>query len=213
MHNTAWAASWRAATCMLHVRDDQIDDLLHLHMQVCTLEHQLFEAFFPGEAADGAALALLIGPLCTILYDALRPRFIQLQDLDELCQLIDILQQEVSHLPAGSLPRHFMIRSHRACFACDWSTEPGSIAYQASCVGGDQDRLLENDSRVGIACLLRLRGESADSAMTQLMGGCAPLSTKLTHFDGCSLLGLEQRSMISTLLVPLMDGCREEGPW
>ncbi|KAK9825230.1 hypothetical protein WJX74_002000 [Apatococcus lobatus] len=64
-------------------------------LQVCTMEHQLFEAFFPGEAADGAALSLLIQPLCTILYDTLRPRYIQLQDLDELCQLVDILQQEV----------------------------------------------------------------------------------------------------------------------
>ena len=63
------------------------------------MEHQLFEAFFPGEAADGAALALLIQHLCTILYDTLRPRYIQLQDLDELCQLVDILQQEV---PADS---------------------------------------------------------------------------------------------------------------
>ena len=103
---------------MLHVINDQVDDLLLLHMQVCTLEHQLFETFFPGEAADGAALALLISPLCTILYDALRPRFIQLQDLDELCQLVDILQQEVSHMPAGFLPFQCIIRSHRACIAC-----------------------------------------------------------------------------------------------
>ena len=35
-------------------------------------------------------------PLATILYDALRARFIQLQRLDELCELVDILVHEVT---------------------------------------------------------------------------------------------------------------------
>ncbi len=35
-------------------------------------------------------------PLCTSLYDALRPRFILLQRLDDLCELVDILKHEVS---------------------------------------------------------------------------------------------------------------------
>lgn len=34
-------------------------------------------------------------PLATIVYDALRPRFIQLRRLDELCELVDILVHEV----------------------------------------------------------------------------------------------------------------------
>jgi hypothetical protein len=62
---------------------------------VCQLEHQLFEHFFPEAGAAGDALAPLMDPLCTLLYDALRPAFIQLQSLDDLCALVDILQHEV----------------------------------------------------------------------------------------------------------------------
>ncbi|EIE20882.1 Sec34-domain-containing protein [Coccomyxa subellipsoidea C-169] len=64
-------------------------------MQVCQMEHQLFEHFFPESDSDSGALAPLMDPLCTVLYDALRPVFIQLQSLDELCGLVDILQHEV----------------------------------------------------------------------------------------------------------------------
>ncbi|KAK9817306.1 hypothetical protein WJX72_012420 [[Myrmecia] bisecta] len=64
-------------------------------MQVCQLEHQLFDHFFPGEDPEGTPLAPLMDPLCTILYDTLRPAFIQLQDLDDLCELVDILEHEV----------------------------------------------------------------------------------------------------------------------
>jgi hypothetical protein len=34
-------------------------------------------------------------PLCTVLYDVLRPLVVQLQDVDELCELVDILKHEV----------------------------------------------------------------------------------------------------------------------
>ena len=40
----------------------------------------------------------LMDPLATILYDALRPRFIQLHHLDELCELVDILVHEVNSI-------------------------------------------------------------------------------------------------------------------
>lgn len=62
------------------------------------MEHQLFEHFFPESDSDSGALAPLMDPLCTVLYDALRPVFIQLQSLDELCGLVDILQHEVTVL-------------------------------------------------------------------------------------------------------------------
>ena len=84
---------------------------------MCQLEHQLFDNFFPeadaaaaalqggassggggvgaGAGGDAAPLAPLMDPLCTVLYDALRPAFIQLQSLDDLCALVDILQHEV----------------------------------------------------------------------------------------------------------------------
>lgn len=40
-------------------------------------------------------LAALSEPLCTILYDALRPAVIQLHSIDKLCELVDILKHEV----------------------------------------------------------------------------------------------------------------------
>ncbi|KAL4178866.1 hypothetical protein AMTRI_Chr13g84320 [Amborella trichopoda] len=64
-------------------------------MQVCQLEHQLFEHFFPSSSADVANLAPLIDPLCTYLYDILRPKLIHELNLDFLCELIDILKVEV----------------------------------------------------------------------------------------------------------------------
>lgn len=57
-------------------------------MQVCQLEHQLFDHFFPASSAEPANLAPLIDPLCTVLYDTLRPRFIHEADLDLLCELV-----------------------------------------------------------------------------------------------------------------------------
>ncbi|XP_020531892.1 conserved oligomeric Golgi complex subunit 3 isoform X1 [Amborella trichopoda] len=64
-------------------------------MQVCQLEHQLFDHFFPSSSADVANLAPLIDPLCTYLYDILRPKLIHELNLDFLCELIDILKVEV----------------------------------------------------------------------------------------------------------------------
>lgn len=64
-------------------------------IHVCQLEHQLFDHFFPSSAADAANLAPLIDPLCMVLYDALRPRFIHEADVDLLCELVDIVRAEV----------------------------------------------------------------------------------------------------------------------
>ena len=74
-------------------------DALSAPPQVCQLEHQLFDGFFPGADPDGGALAALMDPLCTVLYDALRPAFIQLAALESLCELVDILQHEARSLP------------------------------------------------------------------------------------------------------------------
>mmetsp|Transcript_26484 Transcript_26484/g.67336 ORF Transcript_26484/g.67336 Transcript_26484/m.67336 type:complete len:817 (-) Transcript_26484:272-2722(-) len=65
-------------------------------LRVCQMEAQLFEQFFPslGKSAP-EHLAPLTEPLCTLLYDALRPPIITLQDIDELCELVDILKHEV----------------------------------------------------------------------------------------------------------------------
>ncbi|KAK6945655.1 Conserved oligomeric Golgi complex, subunit 3, partial [Dillenia turbinata] len=64
-------------------------------MQVCQLEHQLFDHFFPSSSEDVSSLAPLIDPLCTYLYDTLRPKLIHETNLDFLCELVDILKVEV----------------------------------------------------------------------------------------------------------------------
>ncbi|XP_057864087.2 conserved oligomeric Golgi complex subunit 3 isoform X1 [Cryptomeria japonica] len=64
-------------------------------MQVCQLEHQLFDHFFPSSSAETSSLAPLMDPLCTLLYDTLRPKLIHEADLDLLCELVDILKSEV----------------------------------------------------------------------------------------------------------------------
>ena len=60
-------------------------------IQVCEQERELFQHFFPGEAGD-AALAPLLDPLCTVLYDLLRPAVVELTGIEPLCDLADILQ-------------------------------------------------------------------------------------------------------------------------
>ncbi|XP_052181598.1 conserved oligomeric Golgi complex subunit 3 [Diospyros lotus] len=64
-------------------------------MQVCQLEHQLFDHFFPSSSEDISSLAPLVDPLCTYLYDTLRPKLIHEANLDVLCELVDILKVEV----------------------------------------------------------------------------------------------------------------------
>ncbi|XP_010261687.1 PREDICTED: conserved oligomeric Golgi complex subunit 3 isoform X3 [Nelumbo nucifera] len=64
-------------------------------MQVCQLEHQLFDHFFPSSSEDVSSLAPLIDPLCIYLYDTLRPKLIHEANLDFLCELVDILKVEV----------------------------------------------------------------------------------------------------------------------
>ncbi|XP_068659617.1 conserved oligomeric Golgi complex subunit 3 isoform X1 [Aristolochia californica] len=64
-------------------------------MQVCQLEHQLFNHFFPASSADVSNLAPLLDPLSTYLYDTLRPKLIHEANLDFLCELVDILKVEV----------------------------------------------------------------------------------------------------------------------
>eukprot|EP00249_Psilotum_nudum_P016375 c25792_g1_i1 orf=138-2456(+) len=64
-------------------------------MQMCQLEHQLFDHFFPSSSAEGSNLAPLVQPLCTVLYDILRPKLIHEADLDLLCEVVDIIKVEV----------------------------------------------------------------------------------------------------------------------
>jgi hypothetical protein len=43
-------------------------------------------------------LAPLTEPLCGLLYDQLRPAVVLQQDLDELCELVDVLKHEVGQV-------------------------------------------------------------------------------------------------------------------
>ena len=52
----------------------------------------------PGGGGGGHGsdkLVPVMEPLCGVLYDVLRPLVVQLQDIDELCELVDILKHEV----------------------------------------------------------------------------------------------------------------------
>lgn len=64
-------------------------------MQVCQLEQQLFDHFFPSSSEDISSLAPLIDPLSTYLYDTLRPKLIHETSIDFLCELVNILKVEV----------------------------------------------------------------------------------------------------------------------
>ncbi|KAG5129981.1 hypothetical protein JHK84_036378 [Glycine max] len=64
-------------------------------IQVCQLEHQLFNHFFPASSKDISSLAPLMDPLSTYLYDTLRPKLVHETNIDFLCELVDILKMEV----------------------------------------------------------------------------------------------------------------------
>ncbi|XP_019443675.1 PREDICTED: conserved oligomeric Golgi complex subunit 3 [Lupinus angustifolius] len=64
-------------------------------IQVCQLEHQLFDHFFPASSKDISSLAPLMDPLSTYLYDTLRPKLVHETNIDFLCELVDILKVEV----------------------------------------------------------------------------------------------------------------------
>ena len=57
------------------------------------MEYQLFRYFFP--SSDCEALKLVITPLCTILYEIVRPYFIAMYDITSLCSIVSILKAEI----------------------------------------------------------------------------------------------------------------------
>ncbi|MCO5557959.1 hypothetical protein L7F22_011533 [Adiantum nelumboides] len=62
---------------------------------VCQSEHLLFDHFFSSSSSDTSNLAPLVDPLCTVLYDILRPKLIHEANLELLCELVEILKGEV----------------------------------------------------------------------------------------------------------------------
>ncbi len=101
-------------------------------LRVAQMEGQLAEHFFRSGGSGGAqgpvqgsgfrgpamadALRPLLEPLATILYDWLRPRFVQLHDFDELCELVDILKHEVRGGSGSDIVCTSM--SCRMCWVC-----------------------------------------------------------------------------------------------
>jgi hypothetical protein len=61
-------------------------------MDTCRAELQLVSAFFQ-EPLHPSAQSGLVEAVCNVLYDAMRPQYIQLQSLDELVDIIDVLQK------------------------------------------------------------------------------------------------------------------------
>ncbi|MEW5317182.1 MAG: hypothetical protein WDW38_008507 [Sanguina aurantia] len=110
-------------------------------MRVCQQEAVLFEAFFPATSPDSSqALAPLMEPLATMLYDALRPHIVQLHHLDELCELVDILKHEVLGEQAGRrgsggdalkpiLERTLADIQGRLIFRCQANADPTALLY------------------------------------------------------------------------------------
>lgn len=72
------------------------DGCAHL-IQLAQVEYQLFSNFFPDRAVavGPAVISPLMDPLCTLLYDAMRPATVSLNDIDALCDLINVLQTEI----------------------------------------------------------------------------------------------------------------------
>ncbi len=69
-------------------------------IQLTQMEYQLFRYFFP--SSDCEALKLVITPLCTILYEIVRPYFIAMYDITSLCSIVSILKAEILDEQFGS---------------------------------------------------------------------------------------------------------------
>jgi len=63
---------------------------------VCHREYKLLLRFMPAvDAGEGHGLDMLMDPLCDCLIDMLRPLYLKVVDVDELCALVVILKGEV----------------------------------------------------------------------------------------------------------------------
>ena len=74
--------------------------------RVCALEQQLFESWFAcGEndapLEEGDSLGDMLFELCSTMYNYLRPFLIHEVELDVLCQLIAVIQEEAAALGVG----------------------------------------------------------------------------------------------------------------
>ena len=84
-------------------------------LQVCRAERELFEGAFPLESSDVVpTLWSLMEPMGAALHDAIRPRYIALNDVYTLAELVDLLVEEVmveqlgKHGKTGDVMRPFV---------------------------------------------------------------------------------------------------------
>eukprot|EP00210_Caulerpa_lentillifera_P003273 g3124.t1 len=63
-------------------------------LQVCRFEHKLFFEFFP-EKETPKGLIDLMESLGTVLYDVIRPKLISVSSVDDLCDYVSILKNEI----------------------------------------------------------------------------------------------------------------------
>ena len=84
-------------------------------LQVCRAERELFEGAFPLESSDVVpTLWTLMEPIGAALHDAIRPRYIALNDVYTLAELVDLLVEEImeeqlgKHGETGDVMRPFV---------------------------------------------------------------------------------------------------------
>ena len=84
-------------------------------LQVCRAERELFESAFPLESSDiVSSMWTLMEPIGAALHDAIRPRYIALNDVYFLAELVDLLSEEVmeeqlgKHGETGDVMRPFV---------------------------------------------------------------------------------------------------------
>ena len=84
-------------------------------LQVCRAERELFEGAFPLESSDVVpTLWTLMEPMGAALHDAIRPRYIALNDVYILAELVDLLVEEImeeqlgKHGETGDVMRPFV---------------------------------------------------------------------------------------------------------
>lgn len=66
----------------------------HFLMQVTLSEHSLFTLFFSKFDSD-RTVALVVEPLGHALYDLLRPEIVALNEIEALCEVVDIVKGEI----------------------------------------------------------------------------------------------------------------------
>lgn len=66
----------------------------HFLMQVTVAEHSLFSQFF-SDFDEATSVGLVTDPLCTVLYDLLRPEIVSLNEIEALCEVVDIIKGEL----------------------------------------------------------------------------------------------------------------------